>query len=358
MHKVTVESTITVGSTPIVSGKPHLMSNVLTGELLRSDSMVNGKPFYAMVRAEPFENIYPSGSPTQRIWIIRTGGFGDLLMLTPAIQALLERGNEVIVACDQRYQCVFEGFTHPNFKVLNDPIPAANVKEGDAVVCMEGVIEGSEEARRIHAVELFAKILDAPIITLHLHYSVLPSEEEWAKASLPKEKTRVGIQCKASSPVRSYNENYLAVVIELLLKNGYEVVLFGAPGDIACDIPGVVNLSNANLTFRQSCALVATCDAFIAPDSSLAHIAQALHIPLVALFASFPSNLRLTGIRAITVAIDAKSECGPCFHHSGSTDGGKWPIEGPCRQAKFCTSLASISSPRIVDAVVNLLGGV
>lgn len=241
----------------------------------------------------------------------------------------------------------------------DDPIREDLIPSEDTVICYEGVIEGAEKAKTVHAVDLFGKWAGVEIEDRTLTYHLSVGEEKWAGIVYPKtEKKRVGIQARASAAVRTYDPSLLAVVIELLRSEGNEVFLFGAPGDITCDMKDIVNLSESGLTFRQSVAVMSTCDAFFAPDSALAHVAQAIEIPLLALYGSFPSHLRVTGDPSITDVIDAKGECAPCFHHAGVRPENKWPMEGPCRKADFCTVLAGVSPGKIAKRIVNLMGGV
>lgn len=357
MHRVTVTRGFTIGGTKVHANTPYLMSNVLTGELLKSDAMVDGAPFYTKVMARWEPNRPPMhGSGPQTIWLLRTGGYGDLLMMTPGIRRLLDDGHEVNVVCDPRYACIFDGWNNPRLRVCDDPLPADLVDDDHAIVCFEGIIEGSEKARRVHGVDLFAGWMGVSVSEHRLTYHVLNTEDHWAWEKCPFAgiRRRVGIQVKSSSLVRSYEPNQLSRVIEILQKRrGIEIFLFGTPGDVECDIKGVRNLAQENLTFRQSCAVLATCDVVLAPDSALAHVAQALGIPCVLLFGSFPAGLRVTGNPAITTVLDAKSECGPCFHHFASRQ--KWPVGAPCGMAGFCTTLASIAPEKVAAAVVNLL---
>jgi ADP-heptose:LPS heptosyltransferase len=356
MHKVTLARGIKIGGSTVNEGVPYLMSNVLTGELLKSDKMVDGAPFYTKVQARWVDSRPPHGRYAQTIWLLRTGGFGDMLMMTPGIRALLEYGNRVNVVCDRKYQCIFDEWKHERLRVWDDPLEADLVKAEDAIVCFEGIIEGSEKARTVHAVDLFAEWMGAKPDSRKLEYKARNGEYRQAFLTVPSRPKRVGIQVKASSQVRTYPEVLLSRVIELLKEKGCDVILFGAKGEVDCDIPGVQNLSESGLTFRESCAVVGQCDAFLAPDSSLAHIAQALRIPCVLLFGSFPASLRVTGDPSITTVLEAKSECGPCFHHCGSNPKSKWPESGPCNLAGFCTTLGGIAPEKIVSAIVNLLG--
>lgn len=358
MHKVTLTRGITIGATRVNEGVPYLMSNMLTGKLLKSDGMVDGAPFYTKVHACAEPNKPLHGRWPQAVWLLRSGGYGDLLMMTPGIRALLECGHSVNVVCARKYQSIFEAWRHERFRVWDDPLDATFVKADDAVVCFEGVIEGSEKARAEHGVDLFSEWMGARTKgdARRLEYKLINGEKGWSEENFPKvNKRRVGIQVKASSAVRSYPEELLSRVIEHLQETGAEVYLFGGKGEGDCDIEGVRNLSAKGLTFRESCAAMTTCDVILAPDSALAHVAQALEIPCVVLFGSFPSRLRVTGNPVITTALDAKSECGPCFHHCGINQMSKWPRSGPCNIAGFCTTLASISPEKVVSAIVNLL---
>ena len=104
---------------------------------------------------------------------------------------------------------------------------------------------------------------------------------------------------------------------------------------------------------RESVATMTTCDVMVTPDSSLFHVAQALGIPVVGLFGSFPG--RSTRHRPIQGS-----------YHSGTRivrslllprqSADPVPRGRPCSIAKFCTVLAAIPPAQILKGVQMHLG--
>ncbi len=117
-------------------------------------------------------------------------------------------------------------------------------------------------------------------------------------------------------------------------------------------VPGFVNLTlrTPPPSLRESAAILATCDAFLGPDSGLVHVAGALGIPTVALYAAFPARLR-TAYAPSVASLSGALPCAPCFHHSGQR---VFPAQGPCERSRECDALASISPAEIVAAVEAL----
>jgi heptosyltransferase-2 len=104
--------------------------------------------------------------------------------------------------------------------------------------------------------------------------------------------------------------------------------------------------------FRQSAALLATCDAVVAPDSALCHLAGALNLPTVALYGPFPWALR-TAYALRTVALSGHGPCAPCFHHERA--GEVWPEGKPCAKSGRCEVLATIEPERILAKLEKML---
>ena len=366
MQIVELEEPLIIRGARCEAGVPYVMNDTGAGSLLTNRELVRcrdgmDRPIYRLVgicsmRPRPLD---PAQDYNGRsIWLFRGGGWGDLLMMTPTIREIKRRWPKcrVVVVTMPEYEGVFDGLDCEAFYGF---VPLSEMPLSDPAVCFEGVIEDSVGARERHGVRIFADHAGiSDLADKRIHYQVTDSERDWAESFMPpRSRTkRVGIQAAASSGVRTYPPALLVEVLQRLLALDYEPVLFGKYQSVDCDIAGVINLSDYNITFRQSCAVLAqSCDAVVVPDSSLQHVAGAIGIPTVALFGSFPYALRRPlAAAAETVVLEASASCAPCFHHESGKK--KFPSHGPCNLAGFCTVLGSIRPEKIVAAVAYVLG--
>lgn len=368
MHLVTV----TTGKNPLgLAEGEYVAEDVSAGEMLAMG--------FAKVRPPDVgEKLFDPAKDWngERILFVRPGGFGDLLFLTPTIAEIKRRWPDarIYVACFARYQPALEN--DPDVDgFVSYPVPMDEWCEFAAHIWLEGLIEQSPAAEKIHAVNLVAarcgiEFESGSHEARKMKYFVSAEEAAAAEKEFPRgEQSRIGIQVSASGRCRIYP--HILEVAKLLWRDGHEVFLFGAPGEVNTNEPeGLVNLMALNKTFRESCAMLATCDVLVAPDSALVHVAGAMMkrrnpklqeeeewerapIPAVALYGPFPWQLR-TKYAPETFALQGVGVCSPCFHHArpGTTE---FPAWGPCAKTGRCEVLAAITPARVVREVAKKL---
>lgn len=349
MHALTaLTRPVTIGPLSFTPGIPMLVEDVNAGEVL---AISPDKSF----ACSPWEPL-PIAEPARSILFILPGGFGDLVFLTAVLAAAAERYERVAVSCMDRGACVFENLPFA-VEVLSYPLPVTSTCFFDHVVPLEGLI-AAHPLR--HPVDLFAEAAGIDIPELRRGAIYVPREEEIAEAleNYPRTtRPRVGMQVRASALCRTYPPDQQVALLHGIanrLRGHVEIFLFGAPGEclIANDPPVLHNLTLQQLSFRQSCAMLSTCHAFIAPDSSLCHIAGALGIPTVALYGPFPWQSRTIYHPSIH-AINGHADCAPCHHHKRA--GREWPEHGPCRRSNKCEALATIDPERVAAKVEQML---
>jgi tetratricopeptide (TPR) repeat protein/ADP-heptose:LPS heptosyltransferase/glycosyltransferase involved in cell wall biosynthesis len=118
---------------------------------------------------------------------------------------------------------------------------------------------------------------------------------------------RIGIHAGGKAGVwTSKRWPYYAELVRRLIGRGYEVVSFGSAEEY---VEGTVDLTGTDLA--TSLANINTCAYFIANDSGLMHVADALGIPVAAVFGptSVKKNGPLSGT-SLTIAIE--KDCAPC----------------------------------------------
>jgi ADP-heptose:LPS heptosyltransferase len=299
----------------------------------------------------------------KRILFVRPGGFGDLLFLTPTTAEIKRRWPDamIFVSCFERYRPAL--LHNPDLAVgfVPYPVPVEMWHDCDAHIWLEGLIEGNPAAEKIHAVDLVAARcgFDLARDECAMRYFVTEEERAAAEKEFPRfpsdtdaGQARVGIQVSASGRCRIYP--YILEVAKLLWRDGHEVFLFGSPGEVKTNSPeGWVNLMALGKTFRESCAILETCDCLVGSDSALVHVAGALDVPCVALYGPFPWALR-TKYAPETFALQGVCPVSPCFHHArpGKREFPEW---GPCNETGRCEALAAIPAERVVREVSKKL---
>lgn len=291
----------------------------------------------------------PSG--TGRVLISRTGGFGDLLFCTPLVRSLQARGLDVSVSCVPHYQDALAGVS---VDFVPYPLTVEQVASYGRVIWLEGVVEFAADPS-VHAVDLIAQAAGEELTEgKHCSYRVAQENAEWAAQKYPRTSARrIGVQLAASAPSRTYPRELMMAALSELLRRGHEVYLFGRPREIQINTPHprLINTSAESPSFAQSCAVLASCDAVLAPDSALCHVAGALDIPTVALYGPFSWRARTAyapSVRALSGAL----ACAPCAWHGR---GGAFPPGGPCAKTGRCEALATITPDRIVRELERAL---
>lgn len=351
MHVIEV-----IGENPlrITEGK-YLAEDVNAGEMLASGwCKVLGNGGGALPNGSVRSFAASQDWNDRSILFVRPGGFGDLLFLTPTFRELRRRWPKVhiTVASFDRYRPALHG---NDLNFADYPVSLKAWSTFDAHIWLENIIEANPEAMQIHAVDVIAKRLGLEFEDKRMDYFVSDSEQAAAESEFPRtDLRRVGLQMTASGSCRVYP--YMIDLSKRLWRDsGCEVFLFGKPGEMLTNQPaGIVNLMMSGATFRQSCAILATCDVVVAPDSALVHVAGALDVPCVALYGPFPWKLR-TVYAPKTFALQGTCPISPCFHHARPGT-GVFPHYGPCAKTGKCEALAAITVERIIREVEKKLG--
>lgn len=331
------------GKVKLLAGNRYVMEPRAVGGFLMR---VDGKASVEAVDLLPY---YPAENYNHKtLTIIRAGGIGDILMLTPLLKAMVDRWPDahIEVCCGSRSAFCLP----PEIDWLPYPATLESLSDKDGILNLTGVVESEFEKHAVHAFGEKAGFNDLP---LKLHYQPDSSLVGDLKIRYPKKAAkRIGLQVKASSLIRSYpNTDDL---ISILVQAGVEVVLFGDPHSILVDRPHplITNASADALDMEDSVALASLCDLLIAPDSAFVHFGCAMNVPTIGIYGSFSYSIRKTEGHPANYFYEAKGECSPCnFHGEG---GEKWPSHGPCRRSGFCNVLAGIPAERIARKAIQI----
>ncbi len=357
MHLLTlpegIENPIPVpGGRIMEGGKSYICSNAFAGAMLqaRYRVIIEGEMWAlnTLLKVEPFKES-PITDFKKPIWLVRGGGFGDLLMMTPVIREIkaIQPDADIHVACGEIYAPVLDGLG-VTIELL--PIPS---ETNGTIISFEAIFEGTPFANQVHGAQLFADRLGINLKENYKpDYIVQNVEKLWADESYPRtNRKRIGVQYLASCLIRSYP--LINQAIDLLLKRNIEIFIFGEPGQIGLKedaSPLITNLSARNLTFRQSAAVLTTCDCAIAPDSSMVHLAAALDMPCVALYGPHDAQLRVSSDK--TIALQGQAPCAPCgFHAVNAMDA---PAGMPCSETSKCIAILSIDPRMVVGTALGL----
>lgn len=346
MHKIqTLRENPALG---LLAGRDYIMTDVNAAVALGHESGT----------VEPVDMPRQVTGKPDSLLIVRPGGFGDLLLMRPALQALIEQGTEVGVSCFRHYHAALAGLP---VDLVPYPLPEFEVNFYDQVVTLENVVEREPEAQQVDMPALWASRLNVRPASLAVTYQVPLDRQQWAAMLWPRVlgAPRLAVQLRASAKARTWPiETHLAPALRDLLTLGWQVLVLDEPGRcaLAWDHPNLIPVMQDRRvrTFADTAAVLSTCDVFLGPDSALTHLAGALGIPGVALFGPFPSKLRTRHAVSLR-AMDGVAPCAPCFHHQGG-GAGAFPLGMPCAKSGVCAAMASLNPVRVVHQLVSVAG--
>jgi tetratricopeptide (TPR) repeat protein/ADP-heptose:LPS heptosyltransferase/glycosyltransferase involved in cell wall biosynthesis len=127
---------------------------------------------------------------------------------------------------------------------------------------------------------------------------------DWAQKAVPG---RIGVHAGCKDGIwLAKRWPYYAELIDILQAKGYEVHSFGSPDEY---VPGTVDRTGTDL--ETSISNIASCSYFLANDSGLMHIADALDVPLTTIFA--PTSVAKNGpLRPTSRVYRVNKGCSPC----------------------------------------------
>ncbi len=296
----------------------------------------------------------------KRIMLQRAGGFGDLVLLTPVLREIKRRWPtcHIGVSCMAHYGVVFAGLPYVD-EILPFPLLMETANTFDAWVLYENAIEKNHSAHETHMTDLLGEIAGIrEIQNSKPEYRIKPTEAIWASEAYPRNfAKRVAIQVGASGRCRRYPK--MGELVGELVKANHEIMLLGIDSDLPAMRgkklpPQIRNLTEAGLSFRQSCAVANTADVFIGADSAILHVAGALDIPSVGLYGPFPWKLRTIYSGSI-LNLQGTGACAPCFHHNMGTMNKHFPDHCPSKEKGYCQVLATLTPERIVEKATKIM---
>lgn len=333
---------------------PVLMDDANAGQMLQDPGLVADIAEYPVAEFRPDDIRYGD-----KILLVRAGGIGDLLFMTPLIRRLsYVFGAQVYVCTCREYFEMLEANPHVA-GVLEYP-PLVSDLEGFAqVLFLENVIEGSRLAESLHAVDLIFRRANMEIgLTQNLACEV------WGRDGIPLRagtgprladadgRVHIGFHATASQPVRRYSRfNQLLELVHN--QTDWDLHLYGGPTDTVFrgSSNRVHNHAVEGLSIVETFEHMRGLDGFVGVDSALLHAAGGMGLPSVGIFGSFKGELRCKYHDSVTV-LQASGGCAPCFWHGRM---GKFPHKGPCVAAGRCVVIDSIPPQAILEALRDRL---
>lgn len=291
------------------------------------------------------------------IGILRAGGIGDLLFITPTIARLLELcpNATVEISCISAYHGLFEHW--PRVKPIPYPFIASESDRWDSFINLLKLVDYDNTRP---AIDIFAEAAGVTLEQKECLYFPREDELEAMAERYPRKPgvKRIGWQYWASQPARSYPLELQRETFKQIKQafGEVEIYLFGQPTiypkPFASHRPEWIRLlpqEEPPPNLRQSAAIIAGCDAFVGPDSGGLHLAGALHVPSVGIYGPFIPEIRVSYAPTIH-PLTGKLACAPCFYH-----GAGFPEGGPCQQSGICNALAQIRPEQIVRTLKEII---
>ncbi|HWA07946.1 MAG TPA: glycosyltransferase family 9 protein [Opitutaceae bacterium] len=351
MHLVTFNEPVDFARGKKIAPGRYLADNVNAGQWLARHSR--------SVMVEPCPALPAWQVEARSVCIIRPGGLGDLIMITPILREVRRLHPDCVIhVCTHAWNAVvLQGLPFVD-GIVPYPMEAWRLGDYEAVVPMEDLVESEPKPAEVHALDSFLKAW--PGLTIENRrpeYHLPDSEREEVRKRCNKPSTRrfvVGVQLEASSPVRTYPR--MTELLDMLIGRGHGVRIFGEPGKHQIKHPYGARLQNLPActpapNFRESVALAADCDGLIVADSSMVHAAGALGLTAVALYGSFPWQVRTKDYPTVH-ALNGIGPCAACCWHGRTS---RWPGHGPCTKSGYCDVLATIEPGRIVTTLEKLM---
>ncbi len=251
-----------------------------------------------------------------KILFFRNGGFGDILLTTPALRGLKEKypESEITYLCYK--ECAFLPKNNPFVdQVLTTenfwpPYPeffelAPNY---DLFFNLYLAVENEYYLKKWDRMEAFCDVIGVKPSKFEL---ILNLEKQKDKT----EEKLIAVHTEGTAAERCWPSEYYTELIEMLINDGFKVLLLGKELLKEKIKDSRIIDKCGKLTFQESLYELSGCAALIGPDSAFYHCAAALNIPFVTIFGPIPPELRTKHYKGKKFKALRKSSCPPCHHY-------------------------------------------
>ena len=187
---------------------------------------------------------------------------------------------------------------------------------------------------------------------------------EWAPAHKPVGEHWVGVFVAASARQRCWPVDWTFHLMNALAMEGYTVCPLGGPLDLGmfgyhrkdgegnhqfshylAPPPGRFKPSLGSFKNLPQLAdfMRRYLDLVVSPDTIGVHLAGVLKIPCLAIYGSFPAELRMKHYPSVQ-ALQGSADCAPCFSHDRQMSCG----------AFWCKALAAVTPQQVYEKVKEI----
>jgi ADP-heptose:LPS heptosyltransferase len=301
----------------------------------------------------------------------RLGGIGDVIMTTPALQALkkLIPHCKLIYATDLKYSDGALGDVIRHNPYVDELIGLDQIKESEYDYSVDITATGLNKERSMqlppNRIDMFAEAIgisvdDYPFPT----YEVTEEERAIAKNEIQKllkdrdkDKTKIiVIQARSNDVRRTWPAQSVQELADLLSnKEDYLVLLYDWGHSVGTwkDKKNLVLMLDKK--FVETAAIVEQADLVVCPDSSMLHIAGALNKKTVSIFGPIPPQSRINHYTN-AIAVIHKVSCQFCWYspkcHKDNNHAYLECLTGIKPQQVYDAVLSKIEAPYMTDKIV------
>jgi ADP-heptose:LPS heptosyltransferase len=277
------------------------------------------------------------------------GGFGDIMMTLPGIEALKKKypSKQVYYAIPKEFHSVAENSPFID-KILDVNIPLQNSKFSIVIDISNPCAQYESNRIRmgkkveLNRVEIFAEALGTRGLLETLRPKYYPNEEDikWAKKFIPKtKKLKIGIVLRPASKYREWPREKFEQLVTIL-KDDFQCIILDKVRDF--DFPGIID--GCGFPYNKAAALASQCDIIFTPNSSFLVLSAAYNIPTIVTFGPLDPDPICKMHDNITIV---KSTCPymPCWRNDVI----------PCRITKSTKGYSECMKTLGVETVYNAI---